>query len=342
MKNLFYTLLLSVTLLTPALTWGASQPEPAVYVIKQGDTLWGLSERFIKDPFYWPKMWEKNSQLITNPHLIYPGGKILVFPDHFEVTPQTVADVKPNAAKAPEELKLEEVSEKPAAEVSYNVIGSEGFLVDDDFSPAGFIIGIQGSRVIAGDDDIVYTDIGKEFGAKGGDKFSIYRKSGVIRHPATNQTVGTKVIPLGTLQITELEQKTSRAIVNKAFQEITPGTYLLPYQNNRQHEVSLKIAAKELQGYIVESYNGANIVAAGDIVYLDLGSNQGAETGNMLYIVRDVSIDSRYSEGTTERLPQELLGAVVILESGKNSSTAVVVKSIDAIYRGDKIISISK
>ena len=73
-------LLLLVFIVMPSVASAAGQDEPTVYVIKQGDTLWGLSERFIKDPEYWPNMWSKNGQ-ITNPHFIYPGQKVRVFPD---------------------------------------------------------------------------------------------------------------------------------------------------------------------------------------------------------------------------------------------------------------------
>ena len=79
-------LLLLVFIVMPSVASAAGQDEPTVYVIKQGDTLWGLSERFIKDPEYWPNMWSKNGQ-ITNPHFIYPGQKVRVFPDRLEFVP---------------------------------------------------------------------------------------------------------------------------------------------------------------------------------------------------------------------------------------------------------------
>jgi hypothetical protein len=61
----------------------------------------------------------------------------------------------------------------------------------------------------------------------------------------------------------------------------------------------------------------------------------------MLYIVRDVKIDQRYVEGRIDKLPQELLGALVILETGKRTSTALVVKSIDTINKGDRIVTLT-
>ena len=235
-----------------------------------------------------------------------------------------------------------EAFQQVAAEKSYTLYGTEGFLAEKDFKPYGLIIGAQHDRIIAGVDDIVYTDIGADLNARGGDKFSILRKDVPIKHPLNSEEMGFKMIPLGTLQLTDVEHKSSRAIITKSFREISPGSYLFPYKENRRREITLKNSSSDLKGYILESYSGVSIIAAGDVVYIDLGTSQGAEAGNMLYIVRDVTIDQRYVEGRIDKLPQELLGAVVILETGKNTSSALVVKSIDTIYKGDRIVSQTK
>ncbi|GFE59732.1 LysM peptidoglycan-binding domain-containing protein [Geobacter sp. AOG2] len=338
MKIRFAMLLFTLVLFIPGLALAADE-EPAIYVIKQGDTLWGLSERFIRDPHYWPNMWSKNGQ-ITNPHLIYPGQKVRVFPDRLEFEPPEPEGSAPAAKKAA--AAQAETMAEVAVERTYSVRGNEGFLMEADYKPAGFIVAVHHDRIVAGDDDIVYTDIGRRDGAKGGEKFSIYRKEGIVSHPLTNEVMGVKVVPLGTLQLTDLEQKASRAIITKAYQEISSGSYLMPYRGDKRHEVVLKMPARELKGYIIESYSGTETIAAGDVVYIDLGSAQGAEAGNMLYIVRDVTLNQQYAEGRVDRLPQELLGALVILETGKKTATALVVKSIDAIYKGDKIVSLTK
>jgi hypothetical protein len=39
------------------------------------------------------------------------------------------------------------------------------------------------------------------------------------------------------------------------------------------------------------------------------------------------------------QLPNEVIGAMVIVEAGKMTSTALVVKSIDAIFRADEVVS---
>lgn len=331
-------LLLLALFTVPCFTLAAEQEEPTIYVIKQGDTLWGLSERFIKDPNYWPNMWSKNSQ-VTNPHFIYPGQKIRVFPDRLEFVPKEQTAATPQKAVPAKDV---EMLQEFAAERSYSVFGSEGFLMEKDVKPAGILIGVQNDRILAGDDDIVLTDIGTAQGAKGGEKYSIFRKDSTVTHPITSEVMGTKIIPLGTLQLTDLERRSSRAVVSRVTREISPGSYLIPYKESRRREISLKMATRELKGYILDSFSGISIIAAGDIVYIDLGSAQGAEPGNMLYIVRDVTLDQRYAEGRIDKLPQELLGALVILETGKKVATALVVKSIDAIYKGDRLVSLTK
>ena len=52
---------------------------PEEYVIQRGDTLWDLSQKFLNNPWYWPKIWS-NNPYIENPHWIYPGNKLRIVP----------------------------------------------------------------------------------------------------------------------------------------------------------------------------------------------------------------------------------------------------------------------
>ncbi|RNC71413.1 MAG: LysM peptidoglycan-binding domain-containing protein [Desulfuromonadales bacterium] len=307
----------------------AASEEPTIYVIQKGDTLWGISERFLKDPFYWPNLWAKNPT-IGNPHFVYPGQRVRIFPDRIEIEPRTAATATgaPDAGARP--------SEEPVAERSFLVSGSEGFLVEKGFRHAGRIISTNQNREMVGDDDIVYADIGRVDGAKAGDRFSIYKRLDPVSHPVTNVILGEKVIPLGTVQLTEVEEKVSKAIITRSYREIGSGSFLLPYKEKRR-QVALKAAERDLAGYIVETHTGNLAIGEGDIVFLDLGKQQGLEPGHLLYVLREVVPDQQYIDVPVGRLPPEVIGAIVVVQTGENTSTALVIKSIDTIYRGDRV-----
>lgn len=317
----------------------AAAEEPIVYVVRQGDTLWGISERFVRDPWYWPRMWEVNSGKITNPHFIYPGQRLRIYHDRIVVeTPDAATVTSPAPATAPP--SAEKVAKPSADEVAverlFTVSGAEGIIAPPDMRFSGTVSSIAHRRTIAGEDDIVYVDVGARDGVRPGDRFRVFAKSREVRHPVTNHLLGVKLLQLGTLQLTEVEQSSSKAIITGSFREIEVGTVLLPYRETRR-EVAIRLPTSDLAGMIVDTQSGNRTIAAGDVCYLDLGAARGVSVGNMLYVVRDVEIDSSLAASTRGKLPVDVIGAVLVVDVGEKTSTALVIKSVDTIYLGDRV-----
>jgi nucleoid-associated protein YgaU len=67
----------------PAVPKVASTVKPAAeeYIIKQGDTLSKLAERFYNSVNKWQRIYEANKESVKNPHYIYIGQKIVIPPD---------------------------------------------------------------------------------------------------------------------------------------------------------------------------------------------------------------------------------------------------------------------
>src|SRR5690242_10104412 len=59
------------------------------HVVKKGDTLWDLANFYLKNPFRWPEIFHRNTDVVKDPHWIYPGEVIQVSGN--EVKPEALA-----------------------------------------------------------------------------------------------------------------------------------------------------------------------------------------------------------------------------------------------------------
>ncbi|MFS6937902.1 LysM peptidoglycan-binding domain-containing protein [Neisseria animaloris] len=82
MQKHIITLLCAVGLAISAQTVAAElkiRPNaPTRYVVKQGDTLWGISGKYLYSPWQWSRLWGANRNAIRNPHMIYPGQVLVL------------------------------------------------------------------------------------------------------------------------------------------------------------------------------------------------------------------------------------------------------------------------
>ena len=51
---------------------------PRYYIVRPGDTLWKIAERFYGNGIYWSRIFESNQDKIKNPGLIYPFQKLFI------------------------------------------------------------------------------------------------------------------------------------------------------------------------------------------------------------------------------------------------------------------------
>jgi LysM repeat protein len=83
------------------------------HIVKKAETLWDIAKAYLKDPFRWPEVFQRNTDVVENPHYIYPGEVIRI--SGSEVRPEVLAGVmtKP-PAPAPTGLKRTVFSALPA------------------------------------------------------------------------------------------------------------------------------------------------------------------------------------------------------------------------------------
>ena len=310
-----------------------------IYTIKQGDTLWDISNTYLKDPFLWPFIWKANLY-ITNPDLIYPGNK-LVIPSlapieralQAPVVPQEQLVGKPTTTVPEEEQralakKFILPEEAPVPIIDKYAMLNAGFVNQEESGDV--IVGSKEEKTIYGYDDIVYVTIESKEAALG-DKFLIYQPLDTVKHPVTGKTFGRLIKVLGILQLTEKGAPgTYAARITISFNFAEKGSMLTPYQEPTLVYNTAQAKPKDISGYILEVVDGRTINAHTDIVYLDKGSADGVDAGDRFVI---------YAKPKKSTYPKPVLGEAQVFIVKEHTATAVVQKSANYIERGNEVES---
>ncbi len=258
MKRLmgFHLIIVLVVSLCFALSIMAQEKKETegVYTIKKGDTLWDISTKFLKDPFLWPKLWQRNPY-ITNPHWIYPGNPVRLSPieEAKKVEPPKVVEEKPREVKEVKEVKPEVVEVKkveppPVVEKKLVVIEakkpveekrvipelrSAGFIAGFDYKGIGIIVDNKEGKNLMAEGDVLYLAFKTAEPILIGNKYTVFKASDIIRDPVTDKKIGRKYNIAGNIEIIDQFGNFYTAKVLEAFEAIHKGDMIQPYSKEK-------------------------------------------------------------------------------------------------------------
>jgi hypothetical protein len=308
-----------------------AQTTEQIYTIKKGDTLWGISERFIKDPYYWPNLWA-NNPFISNPHFIYPGQQVAIRDGRLVLLPgKTESAETRNSESQPQSMPIEPVEEITVK----GILGNGGFVAMEELERAGTLVDATDDRILLGNHDQVFVKI-DDPDLQPGTYYTLVEVGEKIKHPVTRDVLGHRVTYLGEAEITAVSPSVATAVIRRSVKEITRGALLLPQQPDNR-EIILKKATAPLLGHVIANSREKIALSQHDVIYLDLGSADGLESGNMVYLSRPRKTTHLVLPDHDVQLPDELLGAAVVLSVHPRTSTALILKSANPIYAGDRV-----
>ncbi len=358
-------------------------PGSKVHIIVPGDTLWDLAEEHLQNPWLWPQIWDVN-QYILDSHWIYPGDPILLpgAPTVIAEVPESMPEPAAEPEPAQEDPLVEELAAEPAppvAEVAPPPVAPASALrpvadesdvycsnyIDPQYESPALLISEreEGAKSILGPGDIVFLNQGVEEGIQPGQEFSVIRPGLDVWHPLdAEQYVGLSVQRIGRLQVVAVQDRTATAEILTACEAIEVGFPLVPFE-----EIPVPISEPiafdphsvritgENTGYVVHGRDPKLSYGQGDIINIDMGTNDGIEPGRVFTVYREwggsveFASTRMYIDGQQARAQevsdeadeplysQTILGQLVVIATRDTTATAKVLVAVREISLGDRV-----
>lgn len=299
---------------------------PDRYVVVKGDTLWDISEMFLKDPWYWPEIWYANPQ-IANPHLIYPGDVISLV--YIDGKPRLVLErggtdrLSPRVRAEP----LDQAIQTIPFEIIQAFLSKPAVLDKDTVENAPYIMTDRGGHLVHGAGTEVYVR-GTDFAE--GTVYSVMRVGEKLVDPDDGDVLGYEGIYVGEGTIVRTGDPSTMAL-NASEREAINGDKLLPAVNSFPLYFAPRSPDQPVEGTIISVIDGVSLVGQYQIVTLNRGSKHGLEQGHVLAVYQAGRTErDRFSKGFFKdkvQLPEEYAGLLMVFSTYEEISYGLIVRA---------------
>ena len=317
---------------------------PTRYKVKKGDTLWDISNKFLKDPWFWPEIWDKN-QKIKNPHLIYPGDLLYIYQSRRKVKQgnKIVEILVP-------QIRVERTGSGEPISSLAPFLAWPRVLDKETIEKAPYIVDGLDNHLLIEEGQTVY--IKKLRDRRDGQIYPLFRKGKPLYDPETNELLGYEVIYSAKAMITRGKGEVASATILDAKREVHVGDRLLKDINEKVVLNAPMVAPRhKVRATVLSLYEASLISGTGMIITLDCGISEGVKPGHILGVYapgKTVNDPYEKREKVSYKylktkvpvkvdLPPERIATAVVYKVGKKLSYALVTKSKNAVKKGYKI-----
>lgn len=309
---------------------------PQTYVVKKGDTLWGIARKFLHTPAYWPEIWDKN-QRIANPHLIYPGDIL-----HFGYRKGVSAS---GAEKLVPRIRIERKGSGEPLSTLAPFLAWPRVLDDAGIKNAPYLLASRDNHTLITKGEQVYIRNLKQPVA--GDRYAVYHPQKPLYDPDTRKLLGHQIDYVGYARIDRADQLSSATILD-ASDAIRKGDRLLPPAKNAQTlRAPIQLPRHKVRGEIISLYQAKYLGADCMIIVINRGKQDRIKPGYTLGIYTDGKVvedknrlrrDSSFiRQKQRTQLPPAKVAEAIIYSVSDQLSYGLIVNSGREVKNGDKI-----
>lgn len=318
---------------------------PDKHVVVKGDTLWGISGKFLQNPWCWPEVWGMNKEEIRNPHWIYP--KQIVYFDRangrLRLGTPLVDGANGITKLTPQTRSLGAEGDNAISAIPNNLIEpylSQPLIIEkDEFANAPRIVAAQEGRVYMGKGDKAYV----RGDLKGSSLFQVFRPGIALKDPDTREVIAYEAVFVGTIKLdkkAKTDDGVDTFVVTASKEEMGIGDRLVPIPPTPIINYVPHRPAQEVKARIVSVYGGVNFAGQNQIVSVNKGSKAGLDIGTVLELSRyGKVIQDRTNDKKPIRLPDETYGRLFVFRVFNNISYGLVMEVTDTVNVGDLVKS---
>ncbi|MBS1141165.1 MAG: Peptidoglycan-binding LysM [Proteobacteria bacterium] len=313
---------------------------PDRHIVVKGDTLWGISGKFLKQPWRWPEIWQMNKEQIKNPHWIYPGDVVML--DTSSGTPRlklgkSVAGQNGKAQPTVYSTPVQQVIPSISPNVIEPFISKPLIIETSDQNAAVSIVATQEDRMLVGTGDSFYA---KGIPDSSIEKWNVFRKGKPLKDPQTGEIMAYEAVFLGNARLVKPgEPATLRVTLAK--EEMNRGDSLLPAPLPEILTYVPHRPEQEVSAKVLGIYGGVQEGGANSVVSISQGKNSGLEIGHVVALYRNrvsVSIDED-GRRTSTPVPEERYGLAFVFRVFDRIAYALVVESSKPVIIGDSALN---
>jgi hypothetical protein len=312
---------------------------PDTYVVKAGDTLWDISARFLRDPWYWPEIWYVNPQ-VENPHLIYPGDVLtLVYVDgkpQLRLQRGTVTGSDRLSPRIREESLDSAIQTLPYSAVGA-FLSKSMVLEKNEFEKMPYVVELRDEHLIGATGNDVYVR-GKGIEVDG--TYNLIHQGDKIIDPDDGDTVGYEGIFVSEGKVSRGGDPATMRL-NASVQEVVIGDRVVSRDLPPPMHFTPRAPDKQVEGRIIHVVDGVTQIGQYQVVIINRGARDGIDSGHVLGIWRaGERVNDTVKSGVFNRkvqLPDEHAGVLMVFKTYDRISYGLVMNAESAIHIFDKV-----